>query len=497
MQNKIEISRLGKILQELGISEYTEPQRILFEVIDKNPSFNIFLHAKNGTGKTIGYFLSCLHQLLNNTNSRILIITPTRELALQVYSLFNIASNNFLETSIITKLLVGGLSVADDKENLRSITPNVIVGTAGRILQMMKLEIISFPDFSFIIFDEYDKLFENKEFQHMLKIIRKDNSKISKSCKFICVSATFVPSRFKVLKNSIRRVKSVNVGRSLEGQQQKADINLAGIKQYIINLDSDISSREKITTMIKGFCESIKFRKGIIFYNEKVNGDDMCQDFRDTFPGMEIVYIHGDLPQRQRFKLFNKFRHQDVKLAITTDLFSRGVDFDNVDVVFNFDMPFNAETYFHRIGRCGRNGNNGVSFIFLTNKLREFIEQSWLYELNLIKFRFENELETIEAIQTHLSKKDPIFLKTNPVEQNAIHNQWVEAGEVIYDQSKFKFAEESMEEEVEGGLTDVNQKHSLDISDEIFHCKHCKELLIKMSSKSKSQLSIAKYFNLE
>lgn len=506
MQTLLEVPELMTIISKIGIEQLTDPQKVLVENFFAHSQSNICLHANNGTGKTIGYFMLGLALLLEQQNLRLLILVPTRELAFQVYNLFNIASRSCTLASIIPKMLVGGLSLAEDRSSLSNIRPNVIVGTGGRVLQMFKLEAISLSDFALIVFDEYDKLFENKEFIHILKLIKRQQLTLLPRPRFVCVSATFVPGRFKALKQSIRGVKSFSVGKTSikdgeaakAGESQKIDINLASIRQYYVAIPSETSAREHITAMIKFLCKSISYRKALIFYNDKVNGDDLWQDFRDTFPGVEIIYIHGDLVQRQRFKLFNKFRHQDLKMAITTDLLARGVDFDNVDLVLNFDLPHNAATYFHRIGRCGRNNNPGVSFIFLTQKMKDHLQESWLYTIQMTKFNVERAEEELRNINSYLSAADHVFLKTDAVRQEGLEDVWMEAGYQVYDHSRFKYVEESEPEEAidEAQINHLEMGNKLlPFEDEIFNCSNCQQLLLKMRTHQLLSSDLYKYFN--
>jgi len=505
MQNLLKVPELMSILSKIGIEQLTEPQQMLIENFFAYPQSNICVHANNGTGKTIGYFILGLALLLENPNLRLLTLVPTRELAFQVYNLFNIASRNCHSTTVIPKMLVGGLSLADDRSSLANIKPNVLVGTGGRVLQMFKLEALSLTDFKLIVFDEYDKLFENKEFVHILKLIKRQPPAVTPRPRFVCVSATFVPSRFRALKKSIRGVKSFSVSKTSiangqttnEDPNQKLDINLASIKQFYVEMLNETSTREQITSIIKFLCSSISYKKAIIFYNDKVNGDDLWQDFRDSFPGLEIIYIHGDLAQRQRFKLFNKFKHQDVKLAITTDLLARGVDFENVDLVFNFDLPHTAATYFHRIGRCGRNNNPGVSFIFLTQKMKTYLHESWLYTIKMARLHLKDPTEELSEINTYLAGANHVYLKMDAVRLEGPEDLWVEPAQQIYDHSRFKYVDES---ETEEAVIEVNHENpeasykQLPFDDEVFNCQHCLQLLVKMKAHQMLSSDLYKYF---
>jgi ATP-dependent RNA helicase DeaD len=507
MQNFLDIPELVPVLSKVGITELTPPQQLLIDSYYKLPQSNICLHANNGTGKTIGYFILGVAQLLTQPDLRILILVPTRELAFQVYNLFNIASRHCNSKAIVSKMLVGGLSLADDRASLVNVRPNVLVGTGGRVLQMFKLEAISLSDFGLIVFDEYDKLFENKEFVHILKLIKRQAPSLAAKPRFVCVSATFVAGRFRALKQSLRGIKSFSVEKTPNSNgnpntvtsDQKMDINLSSIKQYYIEMQGETSTREQITSVIKFLCESISYRKALIFYNDKVNGDDLWQDFRDSFPDIEIIYIHGDLAQRQRFKLFNKFKHQDVRLGITTDLLARGVDFENVDLVFNFDLPHNATTYFHRIGRCGRNNNPGASFIFLTQKTKAHINESWLYKLQMDRFHIENPTDDLQDVNSHLASASPVFLKTDAVVLQDTEEIWVAPSEQVYDQAQFKYIEESDDgdgldyEQGNGDAEVVGTRVAFD--DEVFRCQHCLELMRKLRECRMLSSDICKYFS--
>ena len=323
----------------------------------------------------------------------------------------------------MTKLVIGGLALKDDISSIENFNYRIIIGTSGRLIQLYKMGKLNFLDFDFIVLDEYDKLFDNKQFLYFLKLVKKSRKDWVKKTIYLCFSATYIGRKFKILKNNLKNVQKITIlkinkvergekkfmefkkalnekGIKINENKLKLDINNNNITQYYIKINTEISKDEMITKYIKKIIKEISFKKLIIFYNKKIKTDFLWEDLRYEFKKEDILYIHGDLQQKERLKKFITFKYEKKnRIIITTDILSRGVDIDNIDLVINYDFPYDIETYFHRIGRVGRYKNKGISFIFLTNKLKKYMVKNKEFVVNLKEFNFNLVKDINESIK--------------------------------------------------------------------------------------------------
>lgn len=513
-----------EIISKIGILSPNQTQLDFFNSLAHHHQKNLIFHAQNGAGKTIAYSLFILKELICSRGlKKALIFVPSRELAFQVCNFMNMVINKFPESNVITKLLIGGLSVNDDKNGVQNLRPNLIVGTAGRILHLVKCEMLNLDGFDFLVFDEYDKLFENKEFIHILKLLKRSRKNWLGKCTILAFSATPGTLKIKKLGRVIHPYKICatqskinelmpknnpleNKPSSLTAENalasQKMDINIFTLRQYFFTLESRMKTNEEITKIVKNILTKLSFKKCIIFYNDKVRGDELWQDLHDSISVGEIIYFHSELLQSQRLKLFHKFKHCAVKIAVTTDVLSRGLDFDNIDVVINFDVPFNIETYFHRIGRCGRHGNFGVSFLFVTEKNKGFFLENANYLVNLEeikKFDLEN---TLKNVGSFISGKEASFLKVNSCEEPYNLQNWKEKEESMEEKRDFnyieslKIEENIIETEKVGNFEfeKVKNENEVDPEHDFLHCKKCFNTLKTLESTNLLKFSIASDF---
>lgn len=320
---------------------------------------NLLARAKNGTGKTGSFIIPCLEKVdVEKKCIQVLILVPTRELALQTSSIVKeIGKYTGVECMVTT----GGTTLKDDIMRLYN-TIHILVATPGRVLDLADKGIAKLNSCTTIIMDEADKLL-SPEFQPVLEQLLNHCSPQRQICLF---SATF-PVTVKAFKDKhIPNPYEINL---------MEELTLKGITQFY----AFVQERQKVHCLNTLFAK-LDVNQSIIFCNS-VNRVELLAK-KITELGYSCFYIHAKMQQSHRNRVFHEFRNGATRHLVSSDLFTRGIDIQSVNVVINFDFPKNAETYLHRIGRSGRFGHLGLAINLIT------------YEDRHNLFRIEQELGT-------------------------------------------------------------------------------------------------------
>jgi translation initiation factor 4A len=324
----------------------------------KYPPRDIIAQAQSGTGKT-GLFVTGILQIidlqLNECQS--LILAPTHELAHQIQNVTN-AIGKFL--NIKTQLLVGGTSVENDKNKLLKDTPHVVVGTPGRVHDMLRRRFLVSKTLKLLVIDEADEMLSSGFKDQMYKIFQYMPNNIQ-----IGLFSATMPSELEELTSKFLR-KPIKI--LVKAEQ----LTLQGIAQYFINIDDDVQKYETL----KDIFSTLSISQAIIYCNSTRRVDDLQEAMEnDNFP---VKKIHGKMPEEERKTTYKDFKDGGARVLITSDLFARGIDVQQVSIVINFDIPKSEHTYLHRIGRSGRWGRKGIAINFQTkhdtSRLKKFEE---------------------------------------------------------------------------------------------------------------------------
>jgi ATP-dependent RNA helicase DDX6/DHH1 len=320
---------------------------------------NVLARAKNGTGKTAAFIIPCLEKIdVKNDKIQCLMLVPTRELALQTSAICKEISQHMKIEVMVT---TGGTELKDDIMRLYSPV-HVMVATPGRIHDLADRNIADLSKCSMIIMDEADKLL-SPEFTVVLESLIAKCSPKHQLCLF---SATF-PVTVKGFKE--RHLPDAHIINLMD------ELTLRGITQYY----AFVEERQKVHCLNTLFSK-LEINQSIIVCNS-VNRVELLAK-KITELGFACFYIHAKMKQADRNKVFHEFRNGATRHLVCSDLFTRGIDIQAVNVVINFDFPKNAETYLHRIGRSGRFGHLGLAINLIT------------YEDRFNLFRIEQELAT-------------------------------------------------------------------------------------------------------
>lgn len=305
---------------------------------------NIIAQAQSGTGKTGAFSIGILSRVnVKLRYCQALILAPTRELASQIYGVIKEIGTHM---SIVYHLCVGG---TDCREEVRILNNgvHVIVGTPGRVYDMMKRGVIDSKSIKMFILDEADEMLD--EFQDIVYDIM---CELSDNVQIGLFSATMPNKALELSKKFM-----VNPVKIIVKTEQ---LTLEGIRQFYINVEKDKYKFETLCDLYK----HISIGTCVIFCNSQVRVEELARDM--TKKDFSVKSIHGSMETLVRKTIMSDFRGGKFKVLITTDLLARGIDVQHVSIVINYDIPRNTELYIHRNGRTGRYGRKGIAINFIT-----------------------------------------------------------------------------------------------------------------------------------
>ena len=308
---------------------------------------DVIAQAQSGTGKTGAFSIGSLcnvDETLKQT--QVIVLSPTRELAEQTFQVMKELSSY---TDISFCKVVGGTRVNDCISDLRK-DPQVIVGTPGRIIDMIQKRHLYTDKLKMMVIDEADEML-SQGFQELIHSIFQCVPRDSQVCLF---SATFPDELVEMTDKFMNSPERILVN--------KEQLTLEGISQYFINVKHNNWKYDVLTDIYN----TINIAQCIIYINSKQRLNQIYQELnKDNFP---VGMIHGSLMTHEREQIMEQFRQGEVRILLSTDLLSRGIDIQQLSLVINYDLPIQKETYIHRIGRSGRYGRKGVAINFVTDR---------------------------------------------------------------------------------------------------------------------------------
>lgn len=329
----------SSLLEGVYLYGFKEPSLIQIKGIKSlNTGKDCILQSQSGTGKTATYLLGVMNRIDENNKLQGIIITPTRELSEQV---FNVAKKISKKTKFKICLCVGGTNIYHNKQNLKN--SNLVIGTIGRIHHLIDENRINFHGLKFFVLDEADDILSDGISKKLKNIFDRMNDKT----QMCLISATLSSNVFHVSKKLMHDPIKVLL--------KKNEIVVDLISQFYL----DVELEEYKFEVLLDLYNLISTSQVIIFCNtiRKVNW--LTENLKKN--NFSITAIHGKMTQDERNEIVKDFRDGKTRLLLTTDLLARGIDIPQVNLVINYDLPQNKETYIHRIGRCGRFGKKGIS----------------------------------------------------------------------------------------------------------------------------------------
>ncbi|GJQ15940.1 hypothetical protein GpartN1_g7731.t1 [Galdieria partita] len=390
---------------------------------------DLIIQAKSGTGKTCVYAVAILQSILDSQRNKTLspsvmttqamIIVPTRELALQVAMIF---SQLWKGVESVTKRInivtcVGGVSVKQDHHAL-SKGFDIVIGTPGRIRNLVDSAVLPLEHIQMLIMDEADKLLESCFYKDLFAI----EQHLPRWKQVMAFSATYSPSILSRLGRVMKEPRKITVLEETWVEKVPsnktpiyAETSLCGITHYKAEMEGDLMVEDifhiHLQTLISIFGE-FSFHQCLVFCNDKSLLDRYSYGMRSA--GFSADFTSGDLNQSMRNEIFQRFYSQKTQVLFTTDLLSRGIDFVDCNLVVNLDIPKTAETYLHRAGRAGRFGRFGNCVTIYSYQTISEIEQLE----SQLGIHFEYLLIEISVHVEESNKEEDFHTEENLMEEN-------------------------------------------------------------------------------
>ena len=297
--------------------------------------------ANTGTGKTAAFLIPILNKIFKDRTQRALIITPTRELAVQINEEARAFSQNM---SIYSALLIGGSNMHRQISDLRK-NPHIVIGTPGRLKDLIQRKMLNLANFSIFVLDEVDLMVDIGFINDVKYFI----SLLPTERQSLFFSATIPPKVQELLADFVKDPVTVSVK-----QQDTAE-----------NIDQDVvkvNGGNKIDKL-HDLLNQDSFEKVLVFGRTKHGIEKLDRNLTDR--GFKVGSIHGNRTQGQRQRILKNFKQDEISILLATDVASRGLDIDNVSHVINYDLPKTYDEYVHRIGRTGRANKMGKALTFV------------------------------------------------------------------------------------------------------------------------------------
>lgn len=383
----------------------------------------MIIKAKSGTGKTLVFCTIILDRYKHSINfPQSLIVAPTREIALQIVDVLNGVGAHCAGFKAVA--VIGGRDVKSDRIRLNKA--RAVVATPGRVIHLIKDNVINLQHIQILVFDEADKLMSSN-FQAQSKVLLKVLPNLR---QFISASATYADDLDKIIHEQMRDAVAVSATKDIP--------TLIGVKEFLYTLQNDCDLAADATATatdtlasqkvmlrkvnaVEKFLGHVPYKQCILFLNSQFRAESFHAYLKANNWSTELII--GAHDQQQRTVALDKIRLLEARLVVASDLLSRGIDIDNVDMVINVDVPCDTSTYLHRIGRCGRFGRKGLAITLIDNendrkkfdmffngnhtKLPDIVTANnwdlWDFSNNMAISKSEDEAVSIDAVQNQSS----------------------------------------------------------------------------------------------
>lgn len=338
--------KLVEALKNMKITEATEVQEKAIPYLLQGK--NLFAQSETGTGKTLAYLLPLLEKIQKDKKEmQAIILAPTYELAMQIH-------NTILELKkesgfgITSTQLIGSANIARQIEKLKD-KPNILVGSAGRVVELIRKKKITSNTIKTIVLDEVDKLLDNKNIV-LIKDIIKNSTNLE---QVMMVSATINNNSLNSAKDIVKDLEVIKV-------KENNRVNENITHSYVM-----VEERKKMEYLRK-LIHAAKPKRAIVFISNSFNVEKTLDGLR--FHKINAATIHGDISKDERKKALESFRKGKVQVLVASDVAARGLDIKGVTHVINLDVPKDPKNYLHRVGRVGRAGEKGEAYSLVDNR---------------------------------------------------------------------------------------------------------------------------------
>ena len=366
--------KIKSTLAKNDLSQLTKIQELCFEPITQKK--DVVALAQTGSGKTLAFALPILDHLSNNeirkkAKIKVLVLTPTRELALQVGTVFSSYGKSFNKNFKVASL-IGNDNIGNQLLYIQKGC-DVVIATPGRLLDIIDKGQINLSHIEYFILDEADKML-NDDFKDELDLILKELPKNRQNLFFSATYNDKIENIIKTITNEYTFIKA------------NEELNVSNINQRAIEIN-----KEKRNELLKVLLKKHKYKKMLVFVATQRQTDNLAYKFKKS--GYNAQSFHGNLDQIDRNYTLDDFKNQNINILFCTDLASRGLHIDDVDCVVNFDLPRSPHDYIHRIGRTARAGKSGDAITFVT------LENEEHFKLIQKKCHLDIQIETINGLE--------------------------------------------------------------------------------------------------
>lgn len=304
--------------------------------------FDVVGIADTGTGKTAAFLLPLINKILKNSKEKILIVVPTRELAIQIDEEFKFFSRGM---RIFSVCCVGGTSIGRQISQLR-YNYNLITGTPGRLKDLIERRIINLSKFNTVVLDEADRMFDMGFINDTRFII----NQMSKRCQTLFFSATISSEIERIIKEFTKNPVRISV---------KTRDTSKNVEQDIIKIEQGKTKLDVLDNLLN----QKEFNKVLIFGRTKYGVEKISKTLLRK--GFKVESIHGNKNNSQRQRALGMFKNNHIQILVATDVAARGLDIADISHVINYDVPSTYDDYIHRIGRTGRWNKRGMALTFI------------------------------------------------------------------------------------------------------------------------------------
>ncbi|VEN34564.1 unnamed protein product [Callosobruchus maculatus] len=340
-----------EILRAIVDCGFEHPSEVQHECIPQAViGMDILCQAKSGMGKTAVFVLATLQQLDPTENVvYVLVMCHTRELAFQISKEYSRFSKYM--PSIKVGVFFGGLPIQRDEEVLKANTPHIVVGTPGRILALVRSKKLNLKHLKHFILDECDKMLEQLDMRRDVQEIYRNTPHNKQVMMF---SATLSKEIRPVCKKFMQDPMEVYV-------DDEAKLTLHGLQQHYVKLKENEKNKKLFELL-----DVLEFNQVVIFVKSVQRCVALAQLLTEqNFPA---IGIHRGMEQKERLSRYEQFKDFQKRILVATNLFGRGMDIERVNIVFNYDMPEDSDTYLHRVARAGRFGTKGLAITFVSEE---------------------------------------------------------------------------------------------------------------------------------
>ena len=337
--------RILRAIEDMGFEETSPIQTQAIPAVCEG--IDVVGQAQTGTGKTAAYTIPMLMKIDPQIKKpQAIVLCPTRELAVQVAEEIRKLAKYMSDIKVLP--VYGGQEIVRQIKSLKTGV-QIIVGTPGRVMDHMRRKTVKFDNINMVILDEADEMLD-MGFREDMETILTETPQDRQTVMF---SATMPKAIMDIARNFQKDARVIKVVRK--------ELTVSNIEQFYY----EVRPKNK-TEVLNTLFFSFKPRLSVVFCNTKRQVDELISELKGR--GYFADGIHGDMKQQQRDRVMDDFRSGNVDILIATDVAARGIDVDDVDMVFNYDIPQDEEYYVHRIGRTGRAGRSGMALSFISGK---------------------------------------------------------------------------------------------------------------------------------